>query len=173
MRFNLFCTLTVLLVLLLPATTQAQEFTQNIRSLTTVYLEVGGNSDAYALNLDRIMYQRDQWKGGIRAGVGTNLFFMKEEPGVYPVVPVEVYAMVGRKRNNLEMGLGYTRRFTDAPELLQNMYFARLGLRYQVPKGGLLVRFGLTPFISPEGKDKKTGETGIVPRFGLSVGYSL
>ncbi|MBB6612237.1 hypothetical protein H7F15_14400 [Pontibacter sp. Tf4] len=159
--------------MLLPATVLAQEFTQNIRSLTTVYVEVGGNSDAYALNLDRIMYQRDQWKGGIRAGVGTNLFFMKEEPGVYPVVPVEVYAMVGKSRNNLEMGLGYTRRFTDAPELLQNMYFARLGVRYQVPKGGLLVRFGLTPFISPEGKDKKTGETGIVPRFGLSVGYSL
>ncbi|NEM98248.1 hypothetical protein [Pontibacter burrus] len=173
MRIYLTCTLIVLLAFYLPAPTQAQEFTQNIRAPFSVYLEIGGNSDAYTLNLDRIMYQREEWKGGLRAGVGTNLFFMKEEPGVYPVVPVEVYAMYGKSKSNLEVGLGYTRRFTDAPELLQNMFFARLGLRYQVPKGGLLVRFGLTPFISPEGKDRKTGETGIVPRFGLSVGYSL
>ncbi|HEY4652594.1 MAG TPA: hypothetical protein VIG72_14325 [Pontibacter sp.] len=164
--------LAFLLVMLLPFTGLAQEFTQNIRAPFSVYLEVGGNSDSYALNADYIVYQREQWKGGIRAGVGTNLFFRKKEPAAYPVVPVEVYAMVGRARNNIEFGLGYTRRFTDAPELLQNMYFARLGLRYQVPKGGMLVRVGLTPFISPESRDERTGQIALVPRFGLSIGRS-
>ena len=167
--FRLFILLSLLQ---LPYKLQAQEFTQNFRALLSLYLEVGGNSDSYALNLDHILYQREQWKGGVRAGLGTNIFFMKEEPGVYPVVPIEAYALLGKTRNHLEFGLGYTRRFTDDPDLLQNMYFGRVGFRYQVPKGGLLVRFGLTPFISPEGKDDKTGKVAVVPRFGFSIGRS-
>ncbi|MEJ8758215.1 hypothetical protein WG947_14470 [Pontibacter sp. H259] len=151
---------------------RAQEFTQNIRAPLSLYLEVGGNSDSYAINLDHILYQREEWKGGLRAGLGTNIFFMENEPGVYPVVPIEAYALLGKSRNHFEFGLGYTRRFTDDPDLLQNMYFGRIGFRYQKPKGGLVVRFGLTPFISPEGRDDKTGNLAVVPRFGLSVGRS-
>ncbi|WP_238395746.1 hypothetical protein [Pontibacter pudoricolor] len=172
MHFNLFRAFIVFLLLQVPFIVHAQEFTQNIRAKLSLYLEVGGNSDSYSINFDHILYQQDAWKGGLRAGLGTNLFFMEEEPGVYPVVPIEAYAMVGKARNHFEFGLGYTKRFTDAPELLQNMYFARLGFRYQVPKGGLLVRAGLTPFISPEGRDEKTGSLALVPRFGLSIGRS-
>jgi hypothetical protein len=172
MHFNLFRALIVFLLLQVPFIVHAQEFTQNIRAKLSLYVEAGGNSDSYSINIDHILYQRDAWKGGLRAGLGTNLFFMEEEPGVYPVVPLEAYAMVGKARNHFEFGLGYTKRFTDAPELLQNMYFARLGFRYQVPKGGLLVRAGLTPFISPEGRDEKTGSLALVPRFGLSIGRS-
>ncbi|MBC5773823.1 hypothetical protein H8S95_07095 [Pontibacter sp. KCTC 32443] len=160
------------LLLQLPLAGHAQEFTQNIKALLSLYVEVGGNSDSYAINFDHILYQQEQWKGGLRAGLGTNMFFMEEEPGVYPVVPIEAYALLGKSRNNMEFGVGYTRRFTDAPELLQNMYFGRIGFRYQVPAGGLLVRFGLTPFISPENKDDKTGHLAVVPRFGLSIGRS-
>jgi hypothetical protein len=172
MHFNLFRAFIVFLLLQVPFIVHAQEFTQNIRAKLSLYVEAGGNSDSYSINIDHILYQRDALKGGLRAGLGTNLFFMEEEPGVYPVVPLEAYAMVGKARNHFEFGLGYTKRFTDAPELLQNMYFARLGFRYQVPKGGLLVRAGLTPFISPEGRDEKTGSLALVPRFGLSIGRS-
>lgn len=169
---NIFRFCILLLLLQVQVTVKAQEFTQNIRAPLSLYLEIGGNADSYAINIDHILYQREQWKGGIRAGLGTNLFFLAEEPGVYPVVPIEAYAMVGKTRNNIEVGLGYTRRFTDAPELLQNMYFGRIGFRYHVPAGGLLLRFGVTPFISPENKDEKTGGLALVPRFGLSIGRS-
>ncbi|MHC2991850.1 hypothetical protein OB13_09730, partial [Pontibacter sp. HJ8] len=69
-------------------------------------------------------------------------------------------------------GLGYTRRFTDEPDLLQNMYFSRIGFRYQDPQGGLLVRVALTPFLSTE-INQKTPGPAIVPRFGLSIGHSF
>ena len=151
---------------------QAQEYPGTFKALNAYYLEIGGNSDSYSLNYDRIVYQRNIFKAAVRAGVGTNLFFQEGEPGVYPIVPIEAVGMVGASQNHVEFGLGYTRRFTDHPDLLQNMYFARVGLRYQQPRGGLLVRFAVTPFISPENKSDTPG-VAVVPRFGLSVGRSF
>nr|WP_245402716.1 hypothetical protein [Pontibacter sp. E15-1] len=164
----LFC----LSLLLLPLRLQAQEFTQNFRALNAFYIEAGGNSDTYAVNYDRVVYQQKKFKAAIRAGIGTNLFFLSGEPAVYPVVPVEAMALLGNRRKHFEGGLGYTHRFTDDPELLQHMYFARLGFRYQVPRGGLLVRVAVTPFISPN-PDSRIPGTGVVPRLGFSVGRSF
>ncbi|GAB3820536.1 hypothetical protein GCM10028895_20970 [Pontibacter rugosus] len=100
------------------------------------------------------------------------MFFQESEPKAYPVVPVEAIGMIGRQQKHLEFGLGYTKRFTDEPDLLQNLYFARLGFRYQQPDGGLLIRVALTPFISPENKSEASG-FALVPRFGLSIGRSF
>ncbi|WP_237143986.1 hypothetical protein [Pontibacter pamirensis] len=161
-----------LLLFLLPCQLYAQEFTQNFRALSAMYVEVGGNSDVYSINYDRIIYQREKFKTAVRAGLGTNLFFLEDDAGVYPVVPLEVTAMVGNRRKHFEGGLGYTRRLTDDPDLLQSMYFARLGFRYQVPRGGLLVRVAFTPFISPDPNSRTPG-VGVIPRFGLSVGKSF
>ncbi|WP_458987373.1 hypothetical protein [Pontibacter sp. CAU 1760] len=155
-----------------PALVQAQEFTQDFKALHAVYIEVGGNGDAYSLNYDQVVYQQEKFKAALRAGIGTNLFFMEGEPGVYPVVPLEALALVGNKRKHFEGGLGYTHRFTDAAELMKSMYFARLGFRYQVPRGGLLVRVAITPFISPD-RNSKTPGVGVIPRFGFSVGQSF
>lgn len=137
-----------------------------------MYLEVGGNSDVYSINYDRVIYQREKFKTAVRAGLGTNLFFMENDRTVYPVVPLEVMALVGNNRKHFEGGLGYTRRFTDNPDLIQSMYFARLGFRYQVPRGGLLVRVAITPFISPDPNSRTPG-VGVIPRFGFSIGKSF
>ncbi|GAB3535195.1 hypothetical protein GCM10027443_23690 [Pontibacter brevis] len=161
-----------LLLFLLPCHVFAQEFTQNFKALNAVYVEVGGNSDVYSINYDRVVYQRDRFKTAVRAGLGTNLFFLEDEDSVYPVVPLEVMALVGNRQKHFEGGLGYTRRFTDDPELIQNMYFARLGFRYQVPRGGLLVRVAITPFISPNSESRTPG-VGVIPRFGFSIGKSF
>jgi hypothetical protein len=133
---------------------------------------LGGNGDAYSLNFDQIIFQQARLKGAIRVGIGTNLFFLEEENSVYPIVPVEALGMIGRRQRNFEFGLGYTRHFTDDPELLHNMYFARIGFRYHARDGGLVVRVAATPFISPE-NDQKAPGTGIVPRFGFSIGRSF
>ncbi|WP_161888589.1 hypothetical protein [Pontibacter russatus] len=161
-----------LFLLLLPGRVLAQEFTQNFRALNAFYIEAGGNSDTYSVNYDRVVYQQRVFKAAVRIGVGTNLFFMEGEETVYPIVPVEALALVGRRKKHFEGGLGYTHRFTDNPELLQQMYFARLGFRYQAPRGGLLVRVAVTPFISPD-KDSRTPGVGVVPRLGVSVGKSF
>lgn len=137
-----------------------------------MYLEISGNGDTYSVNFERIVYQNLMFKTGLRVGVGTNLFFMPEEPEPYPIVPVEAVGMIGRNKKHFEFGLGYTRRFTDDPDLLQDMYFSRVGFRYQVPRGGLLVRFAVTPFLSTQSNIRTPGPA-FIPRFGLSVGRSF
>lgn len=161
-----------LLLFLLPCQLFAQEFTQDFKALSAIYVEVGGNSDAYSINYDRIIYQQERFKTAVRIGLGTNLFFLDDEPAIYPVVPLEVTALVGNRRKHFEGGLGYTRRLTEDPDLIQSMYFARLGFRYQVPRGGVLVRVAITPFISPDSNSRTPG-VGVVPRFGLSIGKSF
>lgn len=163
---------TLLLTLLLTSMAHAQRYPGTFTARNAYYVEVSGTSDTYSFNFDRMLYQRYNFKAMLRAGVGTNLFFQKEEPGVYPIVPVEALGMIGATQNHIEFGLGYTRRFTDHPDLLQNMYFGRVGFRYQDPRGGLVVRLGVTPFISPENKSDTPG-VAVVPRFGLSVGRSF
>ncbi len=145
---------------------------ESFRAFNAVYLEIAGNGDTYSLNYDRLLFQRSEFKMGLRVGIGSNLFFLPEETSTYPIVPVEAIGMVGRREKHFEFGLGYTRRFTDNPELLHDMYFGRIGFRYQQPKGGLLVRVALTPFVSAESNVRTPG-VAFVPRFGVSIGKSF
>ena len=145
---------------------------ESFRAFNAIYLEIAGNGDTYSLNYDRLLFQRSEFKMGLRVGIGSNLFFLPEETSTYPIVPVEAIGMVGRREKHFEFGLGYTRRFTDNPELLHDMYFGRIGFRYQQPKGGLLVRVALTPFISGESNIRTPG-LAFVPRFGVSIGRSF
>lgn len=164
--------LLICFLLLMGSAASAQVYRDTFRARNTFYGELGGNGDVISANYDRIVYQRAMLKAALRVGIGTNLFFLEEEPGFYPIVPVEAIGMMGRYQKHFEFGLGYTRRFTNEPDLLQNMYFSRIGFRYQPPQGGLVVRVAFTPFLSTEANQKTPGPA-IVSRFGLSVGRSF
>ncbi|MEJ8801423.1 hypothetical protein [Pontibacter sp. H249] len=140
--------------------------------MNAAYFELAGNGDTYSINYERLFLQRAEFKTGLRVGVGTNFFFLPEEPSTYPIVPIEAVGLIGRREKHFEFGFGYTRRFTDDPDLLHNMYFGRLGFRYQQPTGGLVVRVALTPFVSAESNVRTPG-LALVPRFGLSIGRSF
>ncbi|WP_439880019.1 hypothetical protein ACSX1A_12715 [Pontibacter sp. MBLB2868] len=173
LRPSAFLLIAACYLLLCPLQLRAQhEFLKSFRAKNAVYLELSGNGDTYSVNFERIFFQRVEFKTGLRVGVGTNLFFIPEEPGPYPIIPVEAIGMLGRNRKHFEFGLGYTRRLTDHPDLLHDMYFGRLGFRYQNPNGGLLVRVALTPFLSAESNVRTPG-LALVPRFGLSIGQSF
>lgn len=165
---SIFCCM----LLILSFTADAQTYRDTFKARNAVYGELGGNGDLLSFNYDRIVYQKAMVKALLRIGVASNSFFLAEESGIYPIVPVEALGMIGRFQKHFEFGLGYTRRFTDDPNLLQNMYFSRLGFRYQRPTGGLVVRVGFTPFLSTE-SNRKTPGPAIVPRFGFSVGHSF
>lgn len=166
-RSILFC-----LLLMLCFSASAQTYRDSFRARNAVYGELGGNGDFLSVNYDRIVYQNAMIKAALRIGITSNAFFLAEETGVYPIIPVEALGMIGRFQKHFEFGLGYTRRFTNDPELLQNMYFSRVGFRYQDPTGGLVVRVGFTPFLSTESNTKSPGPA-FIPRFGLSVGRSF
>ncbi|WP_299702486.1 hypothetical protein [uncultured Pontibacter sp.] len=164
--------LLVFFLLLLGFSASAQTYRDSFRARNAVYGELGGNGDFLSVNYDRIVYQKSMVKAALRIGITTNAFFTAEESGVYPVIPVEALGIIGRYQKHFEFGLGYTRRFTNDPDLLQNLYFSRIGFRYQQPTGGLVVRVGFTPFLSTESNPRRPG-AAIIPRFGLSVGYSF
>lgn len=160
-------------ILMLPNKLSAQYRTvESFGAMNAAYVEIAGNSDTYSINFERLFLQQAELKIGLRAGIGTNLFFLPEETTTYPIVPIEAIALMGRREKHFEFGLGYTRRFTDDPDLLHDMYFGRLGFRYQRPAGGLVVRVALTPFISAESNVRTPG-VALVPRFGLSIGRSF
>lgn len=160
------------LLFLLSLGARAQTYRDTFRARHAVYAELGGNGDLLSANYDRIVYQKPMVKAALRIGLGSNTFFLAEESGVYPIIPVEALGLIGRFEKHFEFGLGYTHRFTTNPELLQNLYFGRLGFRYQRPSGGLLVRVGFTPFLSTESNTKSPGPA-LIPRFGLSAGKSF
>ena len=166
-RALLFC---LLLMVGFPAS--AQNYRDSFRARNAVYAELGGNGDLVSVNYDRIVYQKSMVKAAVRIGIASNQFFSDEEPGFYPVVPIEALGMVGRFQKHFEFGLGYTRRFTYEPDLLRNLYFSRIGFRYQNPTGGLVVRVGFTPFLSTESNTKSPG-AAFIPRFGFSMGRSF
>lgn len=170
----IFCLLPCIILLCsLPGILWAQRLSrENFKRQNALYFELAGNSDTYAINYERILYQQLPLKAGLRVGIGTNLFFLPAEPNVYPIVPLEAIGLLGGREKHFEFGLGYTRRFTDNPDLLQHLYFGRLGFRYQKPRGGLVVRVALTPFVSPGGNVRTPG-VALVPRLGLSVGHSF
>lgn len=145
---------------------------ESFGAMNAAYFEIAGNGDTYSINFERLFLQQAELKVGLRAGIGTNLFFLPEETTTYPIVPIEAIGLMGRREKHFEFGLGYTRRFTDDPDLLHDMYFGRLGFRYQRPEGGLVVRVALTPFISAESNVRTPG-VALVPRFGLSIGRSF
>ncbi len=145
---------------------------QLITATKAVYVELSGNSDAYSINIDKVYFQSGFFRAAARIGIGSNLFFLPQESSIYPVIPVEATGLVGRAKKHFEFGLGYTHRFTSNADLIQQMYFARVGLRYQQPLGGLLIRVGATPFLSPRSNLQRNGYA-VVPRFGFSVGYSF
>ncbi|WP_299824254.1 hypothetical protein [uncultured Pontibacter sp.] len=170
-RHILFVMLTIGLPF--PGKLSAQyKIVESMQALNAAYLELGGNSDTYSVNYERLLFQRAAFKTGLRIGVGSNLFFLPEEDNTYPIIPLEAIGLIGHRNRHFEFGLGYTRRLTDNPDLLQEMYFGRLGFRYHPPEGGLLVRVALTPFVSSE-TNVRTPGLALVPRFGLSVGRSF
>lgn len=183
-KFLAACLLSAVLMLLFSQPLKAQDMYEDLEepeekgppqvfaATRAFYFELSGNGDAYSFNYDKVYFQSGFFKAAARVGIGSNLFFLPQESSFYPVIPVEAIGMMGRKEKNFEFGLGYTHRFTNNTELIQQMYFARVGLRYQQPLGGLLVRVGATPFLSPRSNMLRNG-FAIVPRFGFSVGYSF
>ncbi|MHC2993827.1 hypothetical protein OB13_20425, partial [Pontibacter sp. HJ8] len=73
----------------------AQSFRDTFRAPNAFYAELGGNGDVYSLNYDRIFYQKSMVKAAFRIGLSSNLFFLDDEVGFYPIIPVEFMGMMG------------------------------------------------------------------------------
>lgn len=151
-------------------------YSQAMEAKNAVYLEVGGNAFGYSLNYERIVFQKNKLKLGARIGISLvpeNTFY-----GIapYPIVPLEMIALLGKSNHHLETGIGVTPyvgySYHDGypgvaflEEKLEAAATFRLGYRYQKPNGGFMARVGIMPFLTSDGY--------LLPWGGISIGKSF
>lgn len=145
--------------------------TQEVPSTTApnaFYLELFGNGLLYSLNYDRLF--TDQISG--RVGIMFLGAAEGESAAGVMAAPIMANYLVGRGNSHFEAGVGVAlvSGAISNVEGFEDESFSgvagtgTLGYRYQRPAGGFVFRAGLTPFFST---------SGIVPWFGLSLGYGF
>jgi hypothetical protein len=161
-----FFTLTIL-----PTILRAQEPKMRYRAKKAVYLEVGGSGGITA-NFDYLTMESENIKTSIRVGGGVYPYKINGVRKTMPVVPIEFLGFIGREAGNIELGVGYTHRFTNEPSEPGYHITSRFGFRYQKPRGGFLFRIGYIPLLYKDPESIKRGYV-LSPAFALSVGTSF
>jgi hypothetical protein len=182
---NILLVVSVALTQSVSAQTESEEFTAR----NALYLEIGGSSGRYAVNYNRIFYQKDKLKLTVSAGFALWHYTVDLGPEYkrtswHPAIPIELTTFWGKSKHHLEFGVGFVPYWEPigqiAPvtlEISEKTVFnanipLRLGYRYQKPEGGFFFRVGYTPyFILPVGGRE---EWVFEPRFaGISIGKSF
>ena len=145
---------------------------QPITDRNALYGELGGNGTYYSFNDDRSLYQKNAFALGGR--IGFSLYPQDHFTQFFPVLPLELNALLGKNKHHLEVGLGITPhqeyRFkvdqtegniAQAGREVNWFNTLRLGYRYQKPEGGLLVRTGLTPILFDDNTFEPSAFAGI------------
>ncbi|WP_146895450.1 hypothetical protein [Adhaeribacter aerolatus] len=156
---------------MIPFFTKAQEPRMRYRANKAVFLEVGGSGGITA-NFDYLTMETGNIKTSVRLGAGAYPYKINGVGKIMPVVPFELLGFIGEKAGNLELGVGYTHRFTNEPTQPDYHLTGRFGFRYQRPRGGLLFRLGYIPLLY---KDPESVRRSYVlsPAFALSLGASF
>ncbi len=131
----------------------------------TIYLELGGNAALYSFNYDRLL------ANNISARAGIGIFSIEDDLGIsvdITAVPVTVNYIVGKDRNNFELGLGilYVSGNLDIGTVSSKgvLGTAVLGYRHQKPEGGIFYNAGITPIF---------GQGAFLFWVGAGIGYTL
>lgn len=167
------------------AQTEVEKFTAS----NAVYLEVGGNVGRYAFNYGRLVYQKRAFK--VTGSVGFSLWpdrnRVEGSTIWYPVLPLELSALIGRREHHLEFGLGITPYLlpevnfsnvsgtfveTKGPSFVRTIVPIRIGYRYQKPEGGFFFRVGYTPFFGVPDRMKENWYFQPI-HAGLGLGVSF
>ena len=87
-------------------------------------------------------------------------------------IPVLITYFTGRKMHHFEIGGGMLFGKINGDNESNNIInlTAFMGYRYQAPGEGILIRFGLTPFLSLDNEANYT-DNGLTLFGGLSIGY--
>ena len=152
---------------------------QSSLAKNAVYLEGFGNGGVYSINLERYLSQR------FNVRVGFGYWSSEEEFGgeeTYITVPVMLNSLIGGGNHKIEVGAGVmfgSRKFEsgdgfvvreNSNETIFNLT-AVAGYRFQKPSGGLLLRAGLTPFLSLNNSEDPYPDKGLFISGGASIGY--
>ena len=151
-----------MIVFLVPVLAMGQAKNEDpISANKAIYLEIAGSSMLYAVKYDKIFHQNGRFKVAYSVGIGV---FPRKFERLYANVqlPLEITAMQGKGDGHFEYGIGVTpylahygtydlTRSEDQIFDYSGMALAvtgRLGYRYQIPDGGLLLRLSFNPIFA-------------------------
>lgn len=162
---NLITTFSVLLVSSFCLLGSQNAHAQVYAKKNTIYLELGGNAALYSFNYDRLL------ANNISARAGIGIFSIEDDLGIsvdITAVPVTVNYIVGKDRNNFELGLGilYVSGNLDIGTVSSSgvLGTAVLGYRHQKPEGGVFYKASVTPIF---------GQGEFLFWVGAGIGYTL
>ncbi|MEQ9063729.1 MAG: hypothetical protein RIE58_06110 [Vicingaceae bacterium] len=149
-------------------------FSQEFDQLNSIQIELGGHGVLGTVNYERVILNESYLKISAQAGAPF-VFPFHAIIGVWPF-PVLMNAMISAGSVHLEFGYGKvllamhdTPVFPDSdPNWTPKIRTARIGLRYQDPGGGIVLRLGYTPLW-----DENDPEHQVFNIFGFSVGASF
>jgi len=142
----------------------------------SVNFELGGNGFIYTLNYDRLFFQSDYYKSGIRIGFGVMpLASTVDQSGRAVVfIPVEYNSLFGLKKHHLEVSVGAT--YTTFIQGSEFWMTGRVGYRIQGEKGGFFFRAGMVlmylPYANPQLWTNPTNDF-LFPMPAVAWGFSI
>lgn len=142
----------------------------------SVNFELGGNGFIYTLNYDRLFFQSDYYKSGIRIGFGVlPLASTVDESGrAVMFIPVEYNSLFGLKKHYLEVSIGAT--YTTFVQGSEFWMTGRVGYRMQGEKGGFFFRTGMVlmylPYANPQLWTRPTNDF-LFPMPAVAWGFSI
>jgi len=168
-----------LIILLLTLNVTGQEdpvVSENLIRKNSIYLELLGTGMVPSVNYERI-FLRKFVSLATRIGIGYSPENYQKD---VLSLPVELVALLGRKRHHLEIGYGFTFYWEIYNKKYHNQgngninqqffEFPRIGYRYTAKKG-FVFRIGFTPVIQPF--ELSMFDRQFQPFGGVSFGYAF
>ena len=150
-----------------------------IKRVNSLFLEGGGNGVYGSVNFDRVI-NYNKFALSLRAGVGVYPSENVEDNALYPILPLEINTLWGRKNHYIEGGIGMSTMFLHpvrSEESFEFLFlgFARIGYRLQ-KDNGLFLRIGFTPVLFDASINQPNSENRgfkFIPWAGISIGESF
>ena len=150
-----------------------------IKRVNSFFFEVGGNGIYGSINYDRVI-NYDAFALSLRVGASIYPSETQTNNNIYPVIPLEINTLWGRKNHFIEGGIGISTLFLYPVTSQENFRYlflgsARIGYRLQ-KDNGMFLRIAFTPVLF----DIAANETNntirgfnFVPWAGISIGESF
>jgi hypothetical protein len=147
--------LLVLISSLIPVTGWTQEESEiNESAKNSLLLTFGGAGIYTSLIYERELYQLNNIRSGVRAGIGLSPFALTSFENF--TFPVGIYALYGKNKHHIDLSVSLSNYFinqynytteTDSKDY-KVLLIPSLTWRYQKPEGGLTFKAGLSPVLS-------------------------
>jgi hypothetical protein len=166
--------------------TKTEKSAEIFTAKNSIYGELGGTSNGYAISYGFIFHQKERLKYSASAGFSMryqNEILRVSSGFLIPSFSTEITALWGKSKGHLEFGTGFVayrnKQFIfdkDFPgnrrerQYWNKTIVPRIGYRYQKPDGGLFFRAAYTPWID---FNKFEGAKHKVKFFPFGIGLSL